>query len=61
MTAEYSRRSGLVNHYFKKVFVYFSLPEVDADQQVVLMKATKLLRSEFHFTGITIQVENCTS
>uniref|UniRef100_UPI0037E73977 proton-coupled zinc antiporter SLC30A2-like n=1 Tax=Semicossyphus pulcher TaxID=241346 RepID=UPI0037E73977 len=29
----------------------------DADAQIVLMKATKLLRSEFGFSGITIQVE----
>ncbi|KAM7376246.1 hypothetical protein PAMP_005989 [Pampus punctatissimus] len=32
--------------------------EEAADPQIVLMKATKLLRSEFSFTSITIQVEN---
>ncbi|XP_044230320.1 zinc transporter 2-like [Thunnus albacares] len=32
--------------------------EEDADPQIVLTKATKLLRSEFSFTSITIQVEN---
>ncbi|XP_070777135.1 proton-coupled zinc antiporter SLC30A2-like [Enoplosus armatus] len=31
--------------------------EEDADTQIVLMKATKLLRSEFGFSSITIQVE----
>lgn len=31
--------------------------EEAADPQVVLMKATKLLQSEFDFTSITIQVE----
>ncbi|XP_073339950.1 proton-coupled zinc antiporter SLC30A2-like [Pagrus major] len=31
--------------------------EEEADTQIVLMKATKLLRSEFSFSGITIQVE----
>ncbi|KAM9341097.1 proton-coupled zinc antiporter SLC30A2-like [Symphorus nematophorus] len=31
--------------------------EKEADTQIVLMKATKLLRSEFGFSSITIQVE----
>uniref|UniRef100_A0A671WA84 Probable proton-coupled zinc antiporter SLC30A3 n=2 Tax=Sparus aurata TaxID=8175 RepID=A0A671WA84_SPAAU len=31
--------------------------EEEADTQIVLMKATKLLRSEFSFSSITIQVE----
>lgn len=31
--------------------------EKDADTQLVLMKATKLLRSEFGFSSITIQVQ----
>ncbi|XP_068577954.1 proton-coupled zinc antiporter SLC30A2-like isoform X2 [Cebidichthys violaceus] len=30
----------------------------DADAQIVLMKATKLLRSEFGFSSVTIQVEH---
>ncbi|XP_067336416.1 proton-coupled zinc antiporter SLC30A2-like [Channa argus] len=33
--------------------------EEDADTQIVLMNATKLLRTEFGFTSITIQVERC--
>ncbi|KAK9534045.1 hypothetical protein VZT92_009120 [Zoarces viviparus] len=32
--------------------------EEDADAQIVLMKATKLLRSEFGFSSVTIQVEH---
>lgn len=35
----------------------FVSSEEDADTQIVLMKATKLLRSEFGFSSITIQVE----
>ncbi|KAK2826583.1 hypothetical protein Q5P01_020797 [Channa striata] len=35
--------------------------EEDADAQIVLMKATKLLRTEFGFSSITIQVEQCRS
>uniref|UniRef100_A0A3Q0RN44 Probable proton-coupled zinc antiporter SLC30A3 n=1 Tax=Amphilophus citrinellus TaxID=61819 RepID=A0A3Q0RN44_AMPCI len=31
----------------------------DADSQIILRKATKLLRSEFGFSSITIQVERC--
>ncbi|XP_069567801.1 proton-coupled zinc antiporter SLC30A2-like [Brachyistius frenatus] len=31
----------------------------DANSQVVLRKATKLLRSEFGFSSVTIQVERC--
>uniref|UniRef100_A0A3Q1D9K6 Probable proton-coupled zinc antiporter SLC30A3 n=1 Tax=Amphiprion ocellaris TaxID=80972 RepID=A0A3Q1D9K6_AMPOC len=33
--------------------------EEDSDSQMILRKATKLLRSEFGFSSITIQVERC--
>lgn len=33
------------------------LTEEDTDSQLVLMKATNLLRSEFSFSNVTIQVE----
>ncbi|XP_028995237.1 proton-coupled zinc antiporter SLC30A2-like isoform X2 [Betta splendens] len=35
------------------------LTEDSADSHTVLMKSTKLLRSEFSFSSITIQVERC--
>lgn len=31
--------------------------EEEADAQIVLTNVTKLLHSEFHFSGITVQVE----
>lgn len=46
-----------MNQSFNKIFPVFVPPEEDADAQVVLVKATKLLRSEFGFSSITIQVE----
>ncbi|KAM7403506.1 hypothetical protein PAMA_004120 [Pampus argenteus] len=39
------------------LFSVHVVTEEDADPQIILMKATKLLRSEFSFTSITIQVE----
>ena len=39
------------------VCLFICFLEEDANPQVVLMEATKLLESEFGFSSITIQVE----
>lgn len=47
----------IVNQNFKKMMPVLVSSEEEADAQIVLMKATKLLRSEFSFSSVTIQVE----
>ncbi len=47
--------SDYCNQKLKKMF--FFLAEEEADPQIVLMKVTKLLRSGFGFSSITVQVE----
>lgn len=48
----------IVNYSFKQNLSLVCVStEEEVDTQIVLMKATKLLRSEFSFSSITIQVE----
>ncbi|XP_017277006.2 zinc transporter 2-like [Kryptolebias marmoratus] len=45
-----------MNHYLLSAHV---LTDEDADSQLILRKATKLLRSKLGFSSVTIQVERC--
>ncbi|KAM8737829.1 proton-coupled zinc antiporter SLC30A2-like isoform 1-T1 [Acanthopagrus schlegelii] len=56
VTAVHSLHMWSLNMTHSLLSVHVAAEE-EADTQIVLMKATKLLRSEFSFSSITIQVE----
>ncbi|XP_031592821.1 zinc transporter 2-like isoform X1 [Oreochromis aureus] len=58
VTAIHSLHMWSLNTTHSLLSVHLATEE-DADSQIILRKATRVLRSKFGFTSITIQVESC--